>query len=236
VLCLAVGTGTAFGVMAPRRTDVPGLATPADSRYTFPPLSLPPLPSNSFAPTDKVHNSEQLHSVDLRKLLLPAPVGAKPDASYPSGHGWYPTAAYVGHFGTGTGLGPKLADAGVRHIAATAWTGPDGVRTEVYLLAFRSGGSAGAAYQNDVVGTRPAQADDLSADDLSANNGAVLPALTSTQAALLGPAGGSTGAPVRMAILANSEIEAVVIMTAPKSVPLLNFQQVVTLQGELLQG
>ncbi|MER7674351.1 hypothetical protein ABTY61_38640 [Kitasatospora sp. NPDC096128] len=74
------GTGAALAVTAPERTDVPGLATPGDGRYTFPPLTLPPLPSGKAAPDlkdkgrDRTKDKEAgLHQADLRYLLLPAP-------------------------------------------------------------------------------------------------------------------------------------------------------------------
>ncbi|WP_395295020.1 hypothetical protein ACF9IK_16875 [Kitasatospora hibisci] len=63
------GTGAALGVTAPDRTDLPGLATENDGRYTFPALVLPPLPSDKAAPRD----SRSRHAADLRFLLLPAP-------------------------------------------------------------------------------------------------------------------------------------------------------------------
>ncbi|MGW7586595.1 hypothetical protein ACWGKU_04520 [Kitasatospora sp. NPDC054768] len=64
------GTGTALAVTAPERTDLPGLATASDGRYTFAPLTLPPLPAGKNAPDDK---GKSLHHADLRHLLLPAP-------------------------------------------------------------------------------------------------------------------------------------------------------------------
>jgi hypothetical protein len=64
------GTGTALAVTAPERTDIPGLATPSDGRYTFPPLTLPPLPAGKAAPNG---TGKSLHYADLRHLLLPAP-------------------------------------------------------------------------------------------------------------------------------------------------------------------
>ncbi|MEU1290511.1 hypothetical protein [Kitasatospora sp. NPDC005856] len=64
------GTGSALAVTAPERTDLPGLATASDGRYTFAPLTLPPLPAGKSAPDDK---GTSLHHADLRYLLLPAP-------------------------------------------------------------------------------------------------------------------------------------------------------------------
>ncbi|MFE7589601.1 hypothetical protein ACFU6K_09375 [Kitasatospora sp. NPDC057512] len=64
------GTGSALAVTAPDRTDLPGLATASDGRYTFAPLTLPPLPAGKEAPDDK---GKSPHHADLRYLLLPAP-------------------------------------------------------------------------------------------------------------------------------------------------------------------
>ncbi|MFJ9605914.1 hypothetical protein ACIRS1_06090 [Kitasatospora sp. NPDC101176] len=64
------GTGAALAVTAPERTDIPGLATASDGRYTFPPLALPPLPAGKSAPDPK---GKGLHQADLRHLLLPTP-------------------------------------------------------------------------------------------------------------------------------------------------------------------
>ncbi|MFI2611036.1 hypothetical protein [Kitasatospora sp. NPDC018619] len=64
------GTGSALAVTAPDRTDLPGLATASDGRYTFAPLTLPPLPAGSAAPDGRGNSP---HHADLRHLLLPAP-------------------------------------------------------------------------------------------------------------------------------------------------------------------
>ncbi|MFI8460477.1 hypothetical protein [Kitasatospora sp. NPDC085464] len=75
------GTGTALAVTAPERTDIPGLATAGDGRYTFPPLTLPPLPSGKAAPDGK---GKSLHYADLRHLLLPAPKEAGGSVTAPT--------------------------------------------------------------------------------------------------------------------------------------------------------
>ncbi|MQS13086.1 hypothetical protein F7Q99_12515 [Streptomyces kaniharaensis] len=70
------GTGAALAVTAPERTDIPGLATKSDGRYTFPALALPPLPSGKSAPDGKgatAAKDKNRHYADLRYLLLPTP-------------------------------------------------------------------------------------------------------------------------------------------------------------------
>ncbi|WP_045697869.1 hypothetical protein [Streptomyces rubellomurinus] len=77
------GTGTALAVTAPERTDIPGLATASDGRYTFPALTLPPLPAGQGVP----QSPARTHHADLRYLVLPAPKeagGARVPAPFPS--------------------------------------------------------------------------------------------------------------------------------------------------------
>ncbi|MFE7490754.1 hypothetical protein [Kitasatospora sp. NPDC057541] len=69
VVCALAGTGSALAVTVQDRTDLPGLATKSDGRYTFPALVLPPLPSGKAAPKD----NKNRHAADLRQLLLPVP-------------------------------------------------------------------------------------------------------------------------------------------------------------------
>ncbi|MFC8452777.1 hypothetical protein [Kitasatospora sp. NPDC057223] len=66
-----VGVEAAVAVTTMDRTDLPGLATPADGRYSFPTLVLPPLPSGKPAPSADGRSAR--HHADLRSLLLPAP-------------------------------------------------------------------------------------------------------------------------------------------------------------------
>ncbi|AUY50596.1 hypothetical protein [Streptomyces sp. CB01881] len=69
LVCALAGTEAAVAVTTPDRTDIPGLATERDGRYTFPALVLPPLPSGKAVPRE----SKSRHAADLRYLLLPAP-------------------------------------------------------------------------------------------------------------------------------------------------------------------
>ncbi|MGW4897535.1 hypothetical protein ACWEQL_35585, partial [Kitasatospora sp. NPDC004240] len=80
------GTGAAVAVTSPERTDIPGLRTESDGRYTFPPLVLPPLPSGKPSPGGP--NGLSRHAADLRNLLLPVPKeagGSLVPASFPAG-------------------------------------------------------------------------------------------------------------------------------------------------------
>ncbi|MEY9965558.1 hypothetical protein ABIA33_003604 [Streptacidiphilus sp. MAP12-16] len=228
VVCAAVGTGTAFGVMAPRRTDVPGLKTPADARYAFPALKLPRLPSNA---ANQTATGSMVHLADLRQLLLPAPAGAQPDPKFPGLHGWYPLAAYTAQFGNGTVLSGKLTENGIRHIAATAWTMPDGTRTEIYLLGFRSDRSASSIYNYDSVSTLPSSAPGAITD----LGGAAYSGVDSSYLTVKAQAGGGLDKAVRFDFLSEGDVEAVIVMTNPKAVPVVANEQVAVLQHELLQ-
>ncbi|MEZ0092796.1 hypothetical protein [Streptacidiphilus sp. EB129] len=231
VLCAAVGTGTAFAVMAPDRTDLPGLKTPADGRYVFPAFVLPPMPSAASdtenTPSDGSH---PLHTADLRGLLLPVPVGGRLAAAYPGAHGWYPSSAYAAKFTTGASLLTTFADRGLRHIAATAWTAPDGTRTEIYLLAFRSETTASERVLQDTLNLRLAAAPKAVSDTTT-----VFPGLNTAPGVLIQPAGGAQPA-VDLGMVNEGDVEEVVVMSNPKAVSPTAFQQVMILQGEILQS
>ncbi|MFC1417954.1 hypothetical protein [Streptacidiphilus cavernicola] len=234
VVCAAVGVGTAVAVTTPRRTDIPGLKTPADSRYTFPRLALPALPPKAITPSQGQNTTGHPdHAADLRKLLLPAPVGATSDKSValdPSG--WYPTASYLKAMGNNTQLGAELNEYGIRHITARAWTGADGVRTQIYLLGFRDDNSASFVYLDDLANTRPVVATGLDTDPSVDISGLTY----NNQLTTLSQKAAKGRPAVRMAYLNIGDIEAVIVMSSPKAVPELNFRQVLTLQAELLQG
>nr|WSY53737.1 hypothetical protein OG999_28930 [Streptomyces sp. NBC_00886] len=134
----AAGTGTAYGITQMERSDVPGLATASDGRWDFPEITRPPLPSGSPGPF-AADNKASTHYADQRALLLPAPKGAKADASLRGTDGWLPTKAFLAQYADADDrkeLGQKLTDDGLRHIAARGWTTPDGTHTRIYLLQF----------------------------------------------------------------------------------------------------
>ncbi|MEX0170562.1 hypothetical protein [Streptomyces sp. LMG1-1-1.1] len=137
VVCGGVGAGTAMGITALDREDVPGLATEGDGRWEYPRLKLPPLPADRPRPfTDG--NDGEVHYADPRALLLPAPAGATPDPKLNGG--FVSTDAYLSLYGKEFrgDLRQALADAPLRNIAARGWTTPDGTRTSIHLLRFGS--------------------------------------------------------------------------------------------------
>lgn len=229
---VAVGVGTAVGVMAPPRTDLPGLKSPSDQRYVFPALKLPALPPGALGPNEENEaNGSQVHLADLRQLLLPAPVGARPDTSFPGASGWYPVSAYAAKFTDSGELRATFADSGLRHIAATAWTGPDGTRTEVYLLAFRSPAPAAALFTFDSSNSQPVAEPEVAPDPEASFPGVDSNAVT---AEVEPKAPGDV--PTAMAFLNVGDVEAFIVMTNPNAVVPATFTQVVALQNELLQG
>ncbi|MET7369354.1 hypothetical protein ABZS61_26535 [Streptomyces sp. NPDC005566] len=131
-----LGTGTAMGIASMERTDVPGLATEDDGRWDYPRLTLPALPADAPRPFSDA-NTAEVHHADLRRLLLPAPAGAKVDKK---ADGWVTTAQYVAEYPKDdrAELTQRLKDSALRHIAARSWTMPDGTSSRVYLLQFNS--------------------------------------------------------------------------------------------------
>ncbi|MET9221242.1 hypothetical protein ABZX65_21045 [Streptomyces sp. NPDC003300] len=141
----AFGGATAYAVTQPERTKVPGLKTPDDGRWTFPPLALPKLPAGKPGALDTGVNPSGRHYADLRSLLLPLPEGAVEDTMLPGVKGWVPAEDYVGRFDVGdrAAAGTTLTAQGLRHIAGRAWSMPDGTRTQIYLVQFISTAYAG---------------------------------------------------------------------------------------------
>ncbi|MEY9870750.1 hypothetical protein ABH931_000204 [Streptacidiphilus sp. MAP12-33] len=223
-----VGTVTAALVTAPARTDLPGLKTPSDGRWAFPALTLPTLPPGNGQGND---DAQHVHRVDLRSLLLPAPAGATAESGLPGTGGWYPTSSLLGLFTSSSAFSVKeaLQDAGLRHVAATGWTMPDGTHTEIYLQQFRSTSSASDADMEESVGGY------LRAAPTAAGSGNVN--LSSLPAANIHAAPAAGGQPaVTYAYLPVGDTEALVVMSNPKQVPAVDFEQVVLLEHRLLSA
>nr|WP_241965616.1 hypothetical protein [Streptomyces sp. MH60] len=138
VVFAAVGSATAYGVTRMDRTDVPGLATASDGRWSYPTLTAAPLPSGSPGPFDE-KNAAGAHYADLRDLLLPAPEGATADQGLRGKDGWLRTETFLAEYREEADrdeLRLRIVDAGLRHIAARGWTTDDGTHTRIYLLQF----------------------------------------------------------------------------------------------------
>ena len=147
----AVGTSAAYGITRMERTDVPGLATESDGRWDYPTISKPPLPSGSPGPFAD-ENTAGAHYADLRKLVLPAPRGAKADKALRGADGWLPTKDFLAQFTSKDDrekFAQSLTDNGLRHIAARGWTTPDGTHTRIYLLQFNTAAVVDVMYNAD---------------------------------------------------------------------------------------
>ncbi|WP_435974847.1 hypothetical protein [Streptomyces sp. Qhu_M48] len=155
-VCGGVGAGTAMGITALDRTDVPGLATESDGRWEYPKLRLPALPADRPRPFTS-GNEAEIHHADVRRLLLPAPAGATVD---PKANGaWVTDEAYLARYGKEhrARLEQALADTALHHITGRAWTMPDGTTSRVTLLKFSSVAYADQ-FMRDVL--KPGEADE----------------------------------------------------------------------------
>ena len=221
VTMLAVGTGCAFAVLAPQRTHLPGLATAADGRYTFAPLTLPTLAPGQAAPVGDVNAGAQ-HISDIRKLLLSPPEGATLDRSLPGTSGWFSRAATLKLLANPQ-ADEQLQTDGWRHTAAIAWKTPDGAETKIWLLQFIDSDAAGDAAQ--VFNTFAGQSLNVNPTTMTVNQ------VTSVNYERV--VAGSTATWYGLAQV--HDIEFLIEFTAPTSIGLAPFEQEVSLQTELLQ-
>jgi len=257
-LLVVTGAGTAVAVTLPDRTDLPGLATPNDGRYTFPQLALPPLPSGGAAPKE----AKGRHTADLRALLLPAPKEAvsspsakpSPAAATPSASASASASASPSASGSPVALPPvvgewipcdadallakdaevakaKLTEDACRAAAAQGWTSKDGTRTELRLLRFGSDTDARDLFDYvNVVGTKAVPESYTDTDTRYPFAGSAKIAVRTTDKQR-GPSGEPVG---RVGYLQVGDVLAVIEQTNPKGVPLESFRQVTALQSSLL--
>ncbi|MFG1810965.1 hypothetical protein [Streptomyces sp. NPDC049040] len=227
------GAGTAYAVTRPERTKIPGLRTPDDGRWKYPPIALPKLPARKPRPLDTARNPAGVHYADLRSLLVPLPEGAAADPAFPGAKGWLPTAGYLKASQGGGGGKEKeqyLKQEGLRHIAARAWTMPDGTRTEVYLLQLISAGYANVV-GNDADG-KPVDGVTTDQRDRSLVDGTVPKHETVSGYGETAPYGDSM---TRFAYVTSGDTVALVRQTrSGGAVPEQAFRQTVRLQAQLL--
>ncbi|HWG26537.1 hypothetical protein [Actinospica sp.] len=222
VTMLAVGTGCAFAVLAPQRTDLPGLKTAGDGRYTFAPLTLPTLAPGQAAPGTDANHGQQ-HVSDIRKLLLSPPEGATADRSLPGASGWVSRAATVGILDNPQ-ASYQLRTDGWRHTAGVAWKTPDGADTKIWLLQFIDGEATDDAYST-LNSFYSVSAQGATAETLEINQ--------ATAATYVRVVKGSTATYYGQVQL--YDIAFLIQYTAPVSVGVAPFEQEIDLQAELLQ-
>ncbi|MEU3461629.1 hypothetical protein ABZ721_17010 [Streptomyces sp. NPDC006733] len=227
----ALGGGAAYGITQPERTEIPGLKTPDDGRWEYQPLALPKLPAGKPAAFDTEHNPGGRHYADVRSLLLPLPEGAKPDPAFPGEKGWLPTDRYLKLYAENGRVlqGGYLAKEGLRHIAARAWTMPDGTRAEVYLLQFATSAYSDR-YRVDAAITSlelaPSMAGDLGSQTAASEGGPITYAFEGRNS--------TSSMKVRYSYIAAGDTLGVVVLSHAGAMPAVPFRQAITLQAQLL--
>ncbi|MEU6276086.1 hypothetical protein ABZ871_27285 [Streptomyces populi] len=237
VVFATVGAAAAYGVTEMRRTDVPGLATASDGRWNYPEIQFPPLPSGSPSPFAGA-NRANVHYADLRKLLLPAPEGAKADKDLRGVDGWLPKADFLDAYASKEDrdhVGRLLTGYALRHIAARGWTTPDGTRTRIYLLRFDTAAIVDAFWHDEIASwdnpnfvLRGAAAvhSDAGFAEVTQLEDVRRYAYTESE-----PYGAEQ---VRQAYLTAGDTLALVVQSRKGSAPEIPFQQTVVLQSQLL--
>ncbi|MFF7163912.1 hypothetical protein ACFZBP_21590 [Streptomyces sp. NPDC008086] len=237
VVFAAVGASTAYGITRLDRTEVPGLATETDGRWTYPEITKPPLPAGSPEPFAE-ENPASLHHADLRELLLPAPTGAQADKALSGRDGWLATKDFLAAYEKEEDrddLRQLLTDHALRHVAARGWTTPDGTHTRIYLLQFETGQVADVLQQDHLTdydsptyalrGAEQAQTDDdfpTDAEVVEVRHYAYVEAK---------PYGAEQ---VRQAYLVSGDVLGLVVQSRKGAAAAVPFQQTVVLQSQLL--
>ncbi|WP_431950811.1 hypothetical protein [Actinacidiphila sp. bgisy167] len=228
----ALGGAAAYAVTQPERTEIPGLRTPHDGRWTYPALKLPKLPAGAPRPQDGERNRARRHYADVRSLLLPAPAGAKVDKTFPGATGWLQTGDFVELYRKNDRgkLTAAFEQNALRHIAARAWTTSDGTRAEVYLLQFETFGYA--AYAKGTLtdcALAKAEAADYDSD------WEAIPVEDSELNISVFDEDKPRGAEhVRYAYVQAGDVLAVIVLARPGTLPAVPLHQAVVLQSQLL--
>ncbi|MEU9145222.1 hypothetical protein [Streptomyces sp. NPDC048349] len=243
----AVGAGTAYGVVQPERTKIPGLSTLSDGRWIYPQLAKPELPAGAPLP-GATDNPDGTHYAALSGLLLPAPEGSRPDDTVKADKdGKVEPDAFLEEYAPDDR--PKLKEGfeweGLRQITGRSWTMPDGTRTRVYLLRFHSS-SFVDTFLGCSINTRLTGADSLSGDVSWSK-------AKTAQSGTVG-SGGSAGSgtlgtsdislyeepkpfgdeQVRFGCLQVGDVQGVIVQSRKGGLPVIPFHQTVILQGQLL--
>ncbi|MEU4148238.1 hypothetical protein [Streptomyces parvulus] len=233
----AVGSAAAYGVTRMERTDVPGLATRTDGRWTYPEVTMAPLPSGSPRPFDQA-NPVGAHYADLRELVLPAPEGAEPDRALKGKDGWLATDEFIEEYRDASEHGELrqlFVDFGLRHIAARGWTTSDGTHTRIYLLQFDTAAVADDLRTRHLVSySEPAYAvrgTEGSVPDEGFPMQVVSDDLVPSVYVEAEPYGAEQ---VRQAYLGAGDVLAVVLQSRKGEAAAVPFQQTVALQSRLL--
>ncbi|MDX3097169.1 hypothetical protein PV417_21905 [Streptomyces sp. ME19-03-3] len=228
----ALGGAAAYTVTQPERTEIPGLRTPDDGRWTYPALKLPKLPAGAPRPEDSERNRVGRHYADVRSLLLPAPAGAKADKTFPGATEWLRTSDFVELYRQKDRgkLTAAFEQNALRHIAARAWTTGDGTRAEVYLLQFETFGYS--SYAKEILtdcALAKAEVADYDSDwepELVEDPQLYISVFDEDK-----PRGAEH---VRYAYVQAGDVLAVIVLSRPGTQPAVPLHQAVLLQAQLL--
>ncbi|MFE7380522.1 hypothetical protein ACFU9F_09175 [Streptomyces zhihengii] len=233
----ATGAGTAYGVLAQERTDVPGLSTLSDGRWEYPRLVKPALPAGAPLPFAE-ENPGEIHYADLGKLLLPAPAGSSPDPTLRAERGRVGVERYLREYveEEREALREHLTEARVREVVARGWTMPDGTAARVFLLRFHTSAVAGHYFRTQLSGgpdmaLRPEGVEELSSvDDAYDPRAKTL----STERYVYDEAAPRGPVHVRHAYITAGDTVAFVVLSREGEVPRVPFHQTVVLQNQLI--
>ncbi|MFC7218664.1 hypothetical protein ACFQLX_10865 [Streptomyces polyrhachis] len=228
--------GTAYVVAEKERTELPGLATESDGRWDYPALRLPSLAKEQPGPF-ATGNEPEVHHADLRTLLLPAPKGAKVDKGLPGRGGWLSLPSFLEAYRKGdrAELGKELTEEGVKHIAATGWTMPDGTRTRIYLLRFSSDDVAGRV-SGSVLGAGYVPNKLFPESEVLKPNDSWAPeaGMENVSVSVFGEDGETGKVELHQAHLLAGDLVGVIVQEKPGRAPEVPFHQTVILQSQLL--
>lgn len=230
----AVGTGVAYGVAQPERTDVPGLSTKDDGRWVYPALAKPTLPAGAALPFAE-DNKDGIHYAGLTQLLLPPPTGSTPDSTLKLEKDEVVTTdTFLTEYETSVHgqMKEQFANEGLRQIVARGWTTPDGTRTRVYLLRFHASDFVdtfkGCASDMHLNGTKTVA--DLSWNKAKAGQSSP----TLTDVSLYKEPEPVGDEQVKAGCVQSGDIQAVILQTRKGEVATVPFHQTVILQHQLL--
>ncbi|MET9885153.1 hypothetical protein ABZZ20_18865 [Streptomyces sp. NPDC006430] len=245
----AVGTGVAYGITRPERTDIPGLSTRDDGRWKYPVLAKPQLPAGAALPY-AADNPEGIHYAGLTQLLLPAPAGATPDPTLKQEKDEVVTVDTLleeYQADQREKLKTQLVHEGLRQIVGRGWTTPDGTRTRIYLLRFNAPGfvdafkgctmstslAKAAVLEPDPVWreVKKSQRNDLGSDSAYFGPSRHNPARDVTLYQEAKPTGDEQ---VRFGCVQAGDIQGLVLQTRKGEAPVVPLHQTVILQSQLL--
>ncbi|MFD8980759.1 hypothetical protein [Streptomyces sp. NPDC059564] len=229
------GTGAAYGLVQPERTDIPGLSTRSDGRWDYPALVKPTLPPGAplpFAPDD----ADGIHYAGLTQLLLPAPLGSAPDPALKLEKDSVVTVdTFLQEYDPGTREKMKqdFADDGLRQIVGRGWTTPDGVRTRVYLLRFHASGFAdtfkGCGTGMNLNGVSRMEWEDAWDKALPANSAPAADGVKVLEESV--PFGDEQ---ILAGCVESGDVQAVILQSRKGEAPVVPLHQAVILQSQLL--